>query len=331
MPGLHPDARPAAATLPPPRASSRAGPREALLVRLWRYQRERFPLAAYLPMVLAFTASAAAYSRLARGEPGWIPWERYTVGAFTALVLFAWLRILDEHKDAAQDLAARPELPVPRGLVSLAELRRVGGVLLAAALLLNAWAAPALLWALAVVIGYAALMTREFFVRDWLRARPTAYLLSHMAILPLIDGYTSGLDWLAEGAAPPRALWLFLGVTYLNGVVVEVGRKIRAPEGERAGVDTYTGAWGLRAAPAVWLGVLATTAAVAWAALHALGAGAAEGGLLLALASAAALPALWFLLAPSASAARRIELASGLWTIAMYLLLGVGQLVARQL
>src|SRR5207247_11479466 len=100
---------------------------------------------------------------------------------------------------------------------------------------------------------WAALMTREFFAAPWLRRQPTAYLISHMAILPMIDGYTTGLDWLAGGSGPPAGLWFFLVVTFLNGSVMEIGRKLRAPEDEREGVTTYTGAWGRRAAPVGWL------------------------------------------------------------------------------
>src|SRR5690606_28307976 len=148
------------------------------------YQRERFPLAMYLPMVAVFTASAAYYSRFARGAEGFIPPARFAVGALTALVFFAWLRILDEHKDAEIDRRYRPELPVPRGLVTRAELRRVGLWALAAAVLLNLWIEPALVVVMAAVAAYAALMTREFFAGEWLRAQPLAYLPRHMAGMP---------------------------------------------------------------------------------------------------------------------------------------------------
>ncbi len=301
---------------------------QGLASRLWIYQRERFPLVAYAPMVIVFTASAAYYSRFARGAEGFIPWPVFLVGAFTALTFFAWLRILDEHKDAEVDRRYRPELPVPRGLVTRAELRRVGGVALAAALLLNVLVAPQLLGAVALIVAYAALMTREFFVAEWLRSHPVAYLLSHMMILPLIDFYTTGLDWLAAGIAPPAALGLFLALTFLNGIVVEVGRKIRVPEAEREGVDTYTAVWGLGVAPVVWVMVLLGTAVVAGAALLAVGASGAELGILALLALAAIMPAVRFLRAPSASLSRQIEAASALWTIAMYLMLGVGRAAA---
>jgi hypothetical protein len=299
--------------------------------RLWTYQKERFPLLMYTPMVFVFTASAAYYSRFARGAPGFVPVGTYLIGALTALVFFAWLRILDEHKDAAVDRRYRPELPVPRGLVTLRELRAAGLLLLMPALLLNLFLSPALLGAIALVAGYAALMTREFFVAEWLRRHPAAYLLSHMGIMPLIDLYTTGLDWLAMAVTPAPALGLFLAVTYLNGVVIELGRKIRVPEQEREGVDTYTSAWGLRLAPAAWLVALGITSILAWAALVAVGGSSIELGLLVLFTGTVAIPAIRFLSRPRADLSRRIEVASGVWTIAMYLLLGVGRAAAHGL
>lgn len=317
-------------TVAEPPAVSRL-PRPPFLGRLWRYQKERFPLAGYLPMVAVFTFSAAAYSRLARGAEGFIPLPRFAVGVFTALAFFFLLRVLDEHKDAATDRRYRPELPVPRGLVTLGELRTAAGVALALALLANLLVAQRLVLAWVPVLLWAALMTREFFVPAWLRARPAAYLLSHMLIMPMIDGYTTGLDWLAEGISAPAGLALFLLVTFLNGIVIEIGRKLRAPGDEREGVDTYTAAWGVRNAPAVWLLALVATAATAAMASAAAGGGSAARLLLAVALLGATAPAVRFLRVPSPMAAAWVERASGLWTLAMYLLLGAGPFVARAL
>lgn len=264
-------------------------------------------------MIVVFTFSAAAYSRVARGLPGFIPLPLFATGCFTSLVFFFWLRVLDEHKDRAIDARYRPELPVPRGLVTLRELRFTGLVLLAVALGLNAWMNPLLLWPCLAVALWAALMTKEFFVRDWLRRHVTWYLLSHMLIMPMIDFYTTGLDWI--GHPLPTGVEMFLLVTFLNGMVIEVGRKLRAPADEREGVDTYTKAWGQRRAPLIWLALLALTALSAAAALSWVNGGPASYVVLVCM----------FLLAGSSAIrfrARWVEAASALWTIGMYLLLG---------
>jgi len=299
-------------------ASRRAG----LLPRFLTYQRERFPLPGFVPIIATFTFSSAAYSRLARGSSGFIPWDRFGVGAFTALVFFFMLRVLDEHKDQDVDRRFRPELPVPRGLVSLGELRAIGGGALALAVVLNAWILPALLVPIGIVAVWATLMTREFFVRDWLRAHPTAYLVTHMAIMPLIDAYTTGLDWLGAGRLWPTGLSLFLGVTFANGMLIEIGRKLRAPESEREGVDTYTHAWGLRVAPVVWLVLLATAATLAVLALRRVGIGSIELAVLGLALTWGTWTAVRFLRRPTPARAAAVDGASQLWMFSTYLALG---------
>lgn len=310
--------------------------RASLLRRLAAYQAERFPLASYVPLIAAFTFSSAAYSRLARraaGTPeaeGFVPLRLYIVGALTSLTFFFALRVLDEHKDAEADRRFRPELPVPRGLVSLAELRAVGGAAVALVLVLNAIVAPVLLIPFALVTGWAALMTKEFFVRDWLRAHLGAYLVTHMLIMPMIDAYTTGLDWLVAGFGPPGSLPFFLGVTLANGSLVEIGRKLRLPDREREGVDSYTREWGPRGAPLAWLAVLLCSATFAWRA--AFGSGFARETALVVFPTAAfaAIPALRFLKRRD-PAGRWVETTSGLWSIVTYLTLGAGPFVARHL
>ena len=43
-------------------------------------------------------------------------------------------------------------------------------------------------------------MSAEFFAPERLRTRPLLYLVSHMAIVPLIDLYATACDWMVAGA-----------------------------------------------------------------------------------------------------------------------------------
>jgi 4-hydroxybenzoate polyprenyltransferase len=293
-----------------------------LVQRLWIYQRERFPLLSHSLLVAALTVGASGF---ASAGASWPPLTRM-VGAFAVAVgFFLLLRLADEFKDAADDAAYRPYRPVPRGLVTLRELGGVGFLVLilqlAITLLLGWELLPYLLAAWVVLL----LMSREFFVAEWLRARPMLYMLSHMLILPLID-----LNLLAaagQRVGEPTAAWgWFLVTTYTNGIVFEVGRKIRASEDEEVGVETYSALWGVPRATAVWLlavGIAgASGIAAGWSVSQEVGIRSAMALGFVCGWIAAAWVGWQMVLQPSSNNSRWIEL-SGLWVLAFYLSLGL--------
>jgi 4-hydroxybenzoate polyprenyltransferase len=293
------------------------------------YLRERFPVPAHGLLIAAFSFSAVSYSTLRRGRVAPPHWPAIVVAFVTSFLFFLGLRIADEFKDFEEDSRYRPYRPVPRGLVTLRELGFVGlgcaGIQLALAL----WLKPSLVLLLLLVWIYLALMTREFFAPEWLKAHPVTYLTSHMVILPLVDLYATACDWWPTTGRPPTGLVWFLIVSYFNGIVIEIGRKIRAPEGEETGVSTYSALWGYRTAVIVWLAAIALTAAWALTAAYQvdfLWPVAVVLSLLLAAAGAIAYD---FVRNPATARAKRIETLSGIWTILMYLSLGAVPLLWR--
>ena len=99
------------------------------------------------------------------------------------------MRVADEFKDYEGDLAYRPERAVPRGLVTRRLLAWLAVFFGGLALCVTGLISLKLIWPLLVVWVWLGLMSFEFFVPDWLKSRPLIYLISHMAIMPLIDFY----------------------------------------------------------------------------------------------------------------------------------------------
>jgi len=290
--------------------------------RWWVYQRERFPILAHAPLVAAFSFSALCYSSLLRGDIT-LPLLMPALVAFvSALLFFLLLRIADEFKDFEDDCRYRPYRPVPRGLVTLNELAIIAIAALLIQLVLALWLHTSLVIILLLVWCYLALMSKEFFVHNWLKARPILYMLSHMLIMPLIDLYATACDWLVAGEGLPDGLYWFLLVSFFNGMVIEIGRKIRAPHDEEPGVETYTVLWGKQGAVFAWLMVLMLTTAcalmAAWQIDFLLPAALLMTGLLF----IAGILSLAFIKKASTQLAKKFELVSGLWTLLMYLSLG---------
>jgi 4-hydroxybenzoate polyprenyltransferase len=279
-------------------------------------------------LIAAFSACAVSYSALLRGAP--LPaWGAYLTAFGVCLVMFLQLRIADEFKDREEDARWRPYRAVPRGLVTLTELRRlgVGGALLQ--LVLVVWWHPPLAWVLALAWGYFALMSVEFFCRDWLKRRPVVYLLSHMGIMPLVDLFGTACDWLPGAGRMPAGLGWFLAASFCNGIVIEVGRKLRRAADEEEGVETYSRLWGMRGGAAVWVAALAATLGCAVAAAARIGfavpVAVVLGGVLAAAAAGAAAYARGRL------AGGKIEALAGVWTLVLYLMLGLLPLAVKMI
>ena len=296
------------------------GPDAPLAARLWQYQSERFPLGRTMALVAVFAASGVTLSAVLGGRA--LPGPGSYLAAFAvSFGLFLQLRAADEVKDADDDRRFRPERPVPRGLVGLRLLVATGG-LAAAVQAVAAWLlAPGLLLLLGAVWAWLGLMSAEFFAPAWLRARPVLYLVSHMAVMPLIDLWITAVDWLPRGGVPPGGLAPALLLSFANGCVLEIGRKTWVAE--RPGVESYSALWGIRPAIRVWLWVLCAAAGLA-----ALTGGLAGAALPVAAVIAAALAwcarqALAFHARPDAAGQRRLDTASGVWVLVSYATLGL--------
>jgi hypothetical protein len=302
-----------------------------LLKRLFIYQNERFPVLGHGLLVASFSFSAISYSRICRRAEGFIDAGTFAIGIFTTISLFLLVRIFDEFKDAADDAAYRKELAVPRGLVSLTELRRIGIIVVIIQVILNLLFIPKMLLIYFLIMAYLLLMGKEFFIPDWLKKQQFWYVTSHMFIIPFIDMYASGLDWLLQGVTAPVGLLFFFAVSYMNGIVLEIGRKIRVPEKESAGVLTYTSMLGAKKAIIYWLLTLGTTLLLSIAASVFAGYGPMVFGVLFAIFLVCSLPAALFLKIKTEKLSKMIEYASAFWTIGMYLTLGAGPMISKML
>lgn len=226
--------------------------------RWWIYQKERFPLFAHGPLVIIFCLAVMLFSSLQQG--GALPdFTRIAGAVISTLILFFQLRVADEFKDFSIDSKYRPHRAVPRGLVSLGELAKLAFAGAAVQFLIAMYIDIGLVPVLFVVWAYIGLMTKEFFVPQWLLAHPSVYLVSHMLIMPLIAFYVSTFDWLCDCRdVPPGLIWI-LALSFCSGLVLELGRKIKVPADERTGVETYSGLWGSRIAVMLWIAAIAAS------------------------------------------------------------------------
>ena len=314
-----------------PSNSGQIRPHERGLRRWWIYQRERFPLHRHGPLILAFSCSAVTFSWMLRSQSGWPAWSSLVVAFLSCLIFFIQMRIADEFKDDEDDTRYRPYRPVPRGLVTLRELGVIFVSVGVVQLCLAFWLDVRLLVPLFITWTYLALMSKEFFASKWLRSSPLLYMLTHVPIIPIIDLYATSTDWLVyQGYASSGLIW-FLLTTLFNGMVIEIGRKIRSPQDEEEGVVTYSAVWGRKRAVCIWWLVLGLTLAFALMA-------ASRVSFVLPCAIAlgiaftcAVLIGIRFLRQQAPRGGQWIENWSGAWTLVLYVIMGLAPLLWREL
>jgi 4-hydroxybenzoate polyprenyltransferase len=301
----------------------------SFLKRFYLYQKERFPFLGHGLLVASFSFSAISYSRICRGAPGFVDLKTFLTGIFITVSLFLLVRIFDEFKDAEDDARYRGELPVPRGLISFRELAHIALLIVILQIAVSLFFFWQMLTIYFIVIAYLLVMGKEFFMPVWLKKHQFWYVTSHMFIIPLIDIYASGLDWKVAGVPPPKGLLFFFGVSYMNGIVLEIGRKIRIPKMEAEGVLTYSSLLGANRATLLWIFILFLTLVLSIAASVFAGYGTAAFIVLGSVFLLCSLPAFLFLKKKVQKLSKSIEYASALWTIAMYMTLGSGPMISK--
>ena len=250
------------------------------------YLNERFPLGKNSIFVLIFTLSGYIYTGLLYNskiikptlskevnrvllfwdkEIDKVPiiWYKFLPLFIIIFMFFFQLRITDEFKDYEEDLKYRPYRPVQRGVISLKALGKIGIATIIIQIILAHVINPKLIYFMLLVWFYMFLMTKEFFIKNWLTERILIYALSHVVIMIFITlVIVKGTGYILEShfletlylSVEKYGKNIFIGLiplfalNYLNGIVLEIGRKTRRADEEEHGVQTYSKLWGKKKA-----------------------------------------------------------------------------------
>jgi 4-hydroxybenzoate polyprenyltransferase len=147
-------------------------------------------------------------------------------------VFFFQLRLMDELKDLKKDKIANPTRPLPRGLLSSAEvarmIQRIQSIMFicSIALVLAGFVSAGIAYALTTL--WLFLMFKEFFVSQWLTRRPLLYAFSHQVISILLVAFAVFLFTPFEAQGNEQISRTFIyGCAVMSGFFIyEVCRKL---------------------------------------------------------------------------------------------------------
>ena len=236
------------------------------------YLNERFPLGKNSFFVLIFTLSGYIYTSLLYNSKIMhpfcvkgirVPMSFYRIVPLFIIIFmfFLQLRITDEFKDYEEDLKYRAYRPVQRGIISLKALGKIGIATVIIQIIFAHAINPKIIYYMALVWIYMFLMAKEFFIKKWLTKRILIYALSHVVIMVFI---TLVIVEATQYIVPKNIFDVFIlqrykhnidialiplfALNYLNGIVLEIGRKTRRADEEEHGVQTYSKLWGKKKA-----------------------------------------------------------------------------------
>lgn len=202
--------------------------------------RERIPLPVYLLLCGGFTVGGLYLGRIQRDAlySEKLDAVAIALGFLGILLFFICLRVMDEVKDYRKDVVAHPERPLPRGVLTVEEVRGKIGFIYA------------LLWVLAFALGvrnvpaglslactnlWLWLMYKEFYVGESLARSPLLYACTHQIILLPVCSTAVAAAHPELGLSMPN---FWYGLTVLGAFFgYEVGRKLD-PHAHPA-LDTY--------------------------------------------------------------------------------------------
>ena len=214
------------------------------VIKKWyTYQKERFPVLALGIYILSIVIAVFFYANNCCNET--INYMQILPMFVVSFLHFLMVRIVDEFKDYEEDCKYRPYRPVPRGLVTLKELR----VLFIICFIIQittmcVCSKTGILYSVLAWLGlwvFFGLMTKSYFIKKYLEKHIVLEVILDELMMPIMMICISTLTNMPE--IMQLVPLLILG--YCASAIIEVARKIRSKENEENGVKTYTAVLGI--------------------------------------------------------------------------------------
>ncbi len=208
------------------------------------YQKERFPVLVYGSYIFAIVMATYCVASGIAGKH--ILDIKIVLPMFiVTFVQFLMVRIVDEFKDYEEDCKYRPYRPVPRGLISLGELRNLFIICVVIQIITTlVFCRHAFPFLIALWIVFF-LMTKGFFIKKILDKHILLEVLFDEIMMPAIVLYIANFVCPTIEIINNSIFIKFLILSYVVSWIVEVARKVRCKEDEENGVRTYTAVYGI--------------------------------------------------------------------------------------
>lgn len=210
-------------------------------LKLWA--QERFPLATVPPYIFLYYTIKLYTQKMPLDASGASMFTLFQATDIVNLLCFIGffliIRVIDEHKDYQHDLIHYPHRILQQGLISLKQLKIVGGITGLAILSVHLiqYDQLQLIISLVLLSGWLFLMRFDFFMHDSLKKYILLYAFSHMFIFFFV------IWWIVQLIDPQASynlsVFYLQAFAFCGGYAGEILRKFRAPEDKHNYFDAY--------------------------------------------------------------------------------------------
>ncbi len=211
-----------------------------IIVRLNRYQKERFPL-----LILFFTTGIiflSSYALLFITKPTLNDWILLILGNIIALIFLFHIRVLDEKRDFLDDNKWHKNRPIQKGLISLKELSIIDYIMLLIAVVILIFINRKSLLFFILGLIFVFFASNDFFIRKYIIKRIVLYHLlnSFQMIILLFFIYY----WISSTIKFDYVILLHMIMVYGCIFLVEVIRKVSPSKNLEYKQDSYISSLG---------------------------------------------------------------------------------------
>lgn len=231
------------------------------LKKWYIYQKERFPVlkyGAYIFVIIfgeycfinwlsRFNSSNLSSPYLIETSNAFkLDWKIVISMFMVAFLQFLMVRIIDEFKDYEEDCKYRAYRPVPRGLITLKELKILFIICALLQICITAFINIKGIVFLLIVWAFFAIMSKVFFIKKILDKHILLEVALDELLMPILVIYLSTFSFENMSQLLTSCYYyIFLVMTYVISWIVEIARKVRCKEEEETGVKTYTAVFGI--------------------------------------------------------------------------------------
>ncbi|MFA5432237.1 MAG: UbiA family prenyltransferase [Candidatus Paceibacterota bacterium] len=205
----------------------------SLINKLYIYQEKRFPVVFLTLSILPVILSSAVI--ITQGK---INLLSILLAFIASLCYFLHIRIIDDCRDFNHDNLCHPDRPVQAGIISLSELKRVDLIMILIFLIISIFSNLYSLVLATLLLIYTYFASNDFFISK--KIRKYFYLYNLVNLFQMIILQVFIYAFFSKNLYISNLLLLHFAFIITGTLIFEFLRKLKIPEAEGIGKDTYS-------------------------------------------------------------------------------------------